>query len=232
MGPAHPVGGVSNARSLCRRPPRPRRDALCRTGAAPLGADGQLPQVAVGDARRRATSPRHPSQTASASSHSGTASHDSKSPLSAAEKLPQLRDRGKSGEPPQCEASQRNRHRQDSRIDPQMGVDEPGASGRARRIDRRASEGGRGSTAGAQIHSSDSRAAHAAMSASGPYMPPRDPMPTVPSCSPSRRREGINSSMRRVCATASEWRCSPGPASSGARSTSATASATISCPIL
>jgi hypothetical protein len=43
---------------------------------------------------------RVPTQTASASCHSGTASHDSKSPLSAAGKLPQLRDRGKSGEPP------------------------------------------------------------------------------------------------------------------------------------
>jgi hypothetical protein len=44
-----------------RQPPRRRRDALCRTGAAPLGADGQLLRVAAGDARRRATSPRHPS---------------------------------------------------------------------------------------------------------------------------------------------------------------------------
>jgi len=43
---------------------------------------------------------RVPTQTASASDHSGTASHDSKSPLSSAEKLPQLHDCGKSGEPP------------------------------------------------------------------------------------------------------------------------------------
>ena len=46
----------------------------------------------------------------------------------------------------QCEASQRSRPREDRRIDPQMGVDQPGASGRARRTDRRASEGGRGSS--------------------------------------------------------------------------------------
>jgi hypothetical protein len=43
---------------------------------------------------------RVPTQTASGSDHNGTASHDSKSPLSVAEKLPQLRDCGKSGEPP------------------------------------------------------------------------------------------------------------------------------------
>jgi hypothetical protein len=43
---------------------------------------------------------RVPPQTASASDHRGTASHDSKSALSVAEKLPPLRNRGKSGEPP------------------------------------------------------------------------------------------------------------------------------------
>jgi hypothetical protein len=42
---------------------------------------------------------RAPTQTASASDHRGTASHYPESP-SAAQKLPQLCDRGKSGEPP------------------------------------------------------------------------------------------------------------------------------------
>jgi segregation and condensation protein A len=38
-----------------------RRDHRLVDLAAPLGADGRLPRVAAGDARRRATSPRHPS---------------------------------------------------------------------------------------------------------------------------------------------------------------------------
>jgi hypothetical protein len=42
---------------------------------------------------------RVPTQTASASDHRGTASHDPESP-SSAQKLPRLRDHRKSGEPP------------------------------------------------------------------------------------------------------------------------------------
>src|SRR6266567_3195993 len=53
----------------------------------------------------------------------------------------------------------------------------------------------------------------------------------APLCSPSRRRARTNGSSRPVCAIAPGWRYSPGSATFGARSTNATASATISCPI-
>src|SRR5271166_4337337 len=51
---------------------------------------------------------------------------------------------------------------------------------------------------------------------------------SAPTCSSSLPRARTNGSLRPVCAIASGWRCSPEPASCGARPTSATASATTS----
>jgi len=55
-------------------------------------------------------------------------------------------------------ASQRGRHREDRRLDREMGMDQPGPGGRARRADRRSRQWSPPRRGGSQIHPGDCRA--------------------------------------------------------------------------